>query len=78
MTDEDRTAAKLRGLNCLIKFKDGEELLIKVDSLNGTEEEASEWLMDIEKFINGSDSVEYCPIPGIAMTRDTIKYARQL
>ena len=54
MTDEDRTAAKLKGFNCLIKFKDGEELLVKVDSLNGTEEEASEWLMDIEKFINGS------------------------
>lgn len=78
MTDEDRTAAKLRGFNCLVKFKDGEELLIKVDSLDGDHDEANEWFMDIENFINGSDSIEYCPIPGLAVARDTIKYAKQL
>lgn len=78
MTDEDRTAAKLRGFNCLVKFRDGEELLLKIDSLDASDEEAASWLMDIENYINGRDLIDYCPIPGLAVAHNTIKYARQL
>jgi hypothetical protein len=76
MTDEDLTAAKLKGKNCLIKFKDGEELLIKIDY--GDEDNESEWFMDMEKFINSSDDQDYCPLPGFSMTRGTIKYVRKI
>jgi hypothetical protein len=79
MTDEDRTAARLKGENCLIKFKDGEELLIHVADLDHDDDTCSEWFMDMEKFINGvTDAVEYCPLPGFAMTSGSIKYVRKI
>jgi len=81
MTDEDLVAAKLKGYACLVKFKDGEELLIKVsDVLTGNDDEVSQWFMDAEKFINGctEDVVEYFPVPGLAMTKDSIKYIKRI
>jgi len=77
MNSEDRVAAKLKGLNCLIKFNDGEELLLKIADLNN-DDLSVEWLMDMEKFINGSDDVDYCPIPGCAILRGSIKYVMQI
>lgn len=77
MTDEDRTAAKLKGFNCFIKFKDGEELLLNVADLAGPDEDdISNWFCDVEKFIRGSDDVEYFPAYGIAVDRTSIKYVK--
>lgn len=74
MTDEDRTAAKLRGKNCLIKFKDGEELMFYAGELDGDEDDKMFWLQDVEKYLNGSSDIEYFPAAGIALSRDSIKY----
>lgn len=76
MTDEDFTAAKLKGYTVYVKFKDGEILFLKPDLDNP--DEYLQWFYDAEKFINGSSDVEYFPISGIAMTRDTIKYVKEL
>ena len=63
MTDEDIVAAKLKGYTCLIKFRDGEELLIKVDQV-GNDNEESGWFSDVEKFINGTEEYFDCfPVP---------------
>jgi len=81
MIDEDLTAAKLKGYNCLVKFKDGEVLLLKSGTLeSGDEADIEDWFRDVEKFINGcgEDVVEYFPIGGISITRDTIKYVRKI
>jgi len=75
MTDEDIVVAKLKGHNFLIKFNDGEEFTDESPDLFSDSEQ---WLMDVEKFINGSNEVEYCPMPGIAISRKAIKYVRQL
>lgn len=75
MTDEDQTAARLKGYNCLIKFKDGEELFLSID-FDELYCDVSEWLIDVEKFINGSKDVENIDIPNIAFHRDAIKYVR--
>lgn len=78
MTDEDATAAKLKGYNCLVKFKDGEELFLKVDDLdNNDEDEMSDWFIDVEQFLNGTGG-EVFPIVGMALSRDAIKYIRKI
>lgn len=77
MTDEDKTAAKLKGYACLLKFKDGEELLLKVpDVLDGNEEESSVWFEEAENFINNTEPelYKYFPLHGIAVSRESIKY----
>ncbi len=77
--DEDLTAARLKGHNCLIKFRDGEEMTLYVRQLaSANEEEVSEWFYDVEKFINGATDVEYFPVAGIAMSRDAIKYVKKI
>jgi len=82
MTNEDLVAAKLKGYTCLIKFKDGEELLIKVTDVASptTPDHESDWFQDAEKFINGCDegTIEYFPVPGMAVTRDSIKYIKKI
>jgi hypothetical protein len=80
MTDEDLVAAKLKGYTCLIKFKDGEELLIKAYRTSATANEEIAFFEDAEKFINGCDEnvVEYFPIPGLSVTRDSIKYIKAI
>ena len=81
MTDEDIVLAKLKGYTCIIKFKDGEELLIKVPEVaNGNIDDEVQWFEDVEKFINGCDNgvVEYFPLPNMAMTQDSIKYIRKI
>lgn len=80
MTEEDITAAKLRGYNCLIKFKDGEVLYLTIDKLKGDEDQVSEWLLEVERYINANHHhpFEYFPAEGVAMTRDTIKYIRAI
>ena len=77
MTDEDKTAAKLKGYACLLKFKDGEEMLLKVhDVLDGNEEESSEWFEEAENFINNTEQGihRYFPLHGVAISRESIKY----
>ena len=73
MLDEDKTAAKLRGYNCIIKFKDGEELLIKIPELNN-ENEVAGWFSDAEEFINNPTANEFFQMPNIALKSDTVKY----
>jgi len=76
MTDEEKTVSKLKGENCLIKFKDGEELVLRVDF--GDEDTEGQWFIDMELFINGIADIEFCQIPGIAVTRDSIKYVKKI
>lgn len=80
MTDEDIVAAKLKGYNCLLKFKDGEELLLKVDDIVNSAEREMTLFEDVERFINGSDEyhIEYFPLNGVSITRDSIKYVRKI
>ncbi len=79
MTDEDKTVAKLQGKNCLIKFNDGEELILCVPDLDCGDNAASEWLMDMEKFINSNDNdKDYCPLSDFSMTRGSIKYVMKI
>jgi hypothetical protein len=79
MTSEDKLAAKLKGYNCLIKFRDGEELLINVPEVDDGDD-GSQWFLDVEKFINKIDveMFDYFPMTGIAMSRDSIKYVMKL
>lgn len=74
MTDEDRIAAKLKGYNCLVKFKDGEELLLKVTSLNGDDEDDAYWFESSEKILNDIYKDDVFDIPGFAVSKSTIKY----
>lgn len=77
MTGEDKTAAKLQGYNCLVKFRDGEELLLIIPHIDGgDEEETSDWFKTAEDFINGdnTETTEYFPLHSIAVSRDSIKY----
>jgi hypothetical protein len=81
MTDEDLVAAKLKGYNCLIKFKDGEELFIKsADVTDGTTDSELEWFQDVEKYINEQDKEDlpYFPLQGIAVARNSIKYVKKI
>jgi len=81
MFGEDRAAAKLKGYSCLVKFIDGEELYLKIDMSNMTEDDADDWFMTAERILNATDSgfsVEYFPIQGIAMSRKSIKYIMKL
>lgn len=79
MIGEDRAAAKLKGYSCLVKFIDGEELYLKVDMQDMTDEDTDEWFMTAERVINSADSdLEYFPIQGIAMSRKSIKYIMKL
>ena len=75
MTDEDRTASRLKGENCLIKFKDGEELRIHLDY--GDDENEFQWFSNMESFINDEEG-SFCPLPGFAMTAGSIKYVRKI
>jgi hypothetical protein len=79
MTDEDRTAAKLKGYNCLIKFKDGEEIYLDVDNLSDDSDDNTEWFETVEKFINnGLSENTYLPLAGISIAADTVKYVRKI
>ena len=76
MTDEDRTAQKLKGYNCFIKFTDGEELCLYIEDLDNEGFE-SEWFSDLEQFINGStDGITR--ISGLAINRKFIKYVKKI
>jgi hypothetical protein len=75
MTDEDRTEEKLEGHNCLIKFKDGEELLLKIPNLD-KEDVAASWFTSVEDFLN--DREQIFPYSGIALAPGTIKYVKQI
>ena len=79
MTDEDRTAARLKGYNCLIKFKDGEELYIEVDGLLEDNEDNTQLFIDIERFLNATLSEDtYFPLANIAIAANTVKYVRKI
>ncbi len=78
MTDEDRTAERLKGFNILIKFKDGEELLIDEPDVGHNPDDESQWFRDVEDFINGSDGSEFFPTAGLAISRDSIKYVKKI
>lgn len=79
MTSEDTLAAKLKGYNCIIKFKDGEDLLVKVPDIDDADA-GSQWFLDVEKFINKVDEeiIDYFPLAGISISRDSIKYVMKL
>lgn len=71
---EDITAAKLKGHNCMIKFKDGETLFLTVPRLDNSET-ANTWFVDAEVFINGADPDEHAfPASGVAISQDSVKY----
>ncbi len=86
MTDEDLTAAKLKGHNCFIKFKDGEELFLTIEDISEDVDDANEFLVTIEKFINRTDDDDdlvdnrytqgVFPVGNIAVSRDSVKYVR--
>jgi len=76
MTSEDKVAAKLIGHNCFIKFLDGEELFIDVENITDGEEDASEWFLEVEQFLNGT--MEYFPYPNIAIARNSVKYVKRI
>ncbi len=75
MTDEDRTAARLKGFNVVIKFVDGEELFVDIPFLD-TDDEKEEWITQIERFLNVTNSPTGTDIPGIAINRQIVKYIR--
>lgn len=77
MTEEDRTAARLKGYNCLIKFKDGEELLLSIDDIDD-EELSYEWFLQMDRFINSPPTGDYIPIAELSIAKDTIKYVKKL
>lgn len=77
MTDEDRTAARLKGHNCLIKFKDGEELLLYIDELE-YEDTSYEWFLQMDKFLNSPPTGDYIPIAELSIAKDSIKYVRKI
>lgn len=77
MTDEDRTAARLKGYNCLIKFKDGEELLLKIDDIDD-EDSSCEWFLSMDRFINSPPTGDYIPVAELSIAKDTIKYVQKI
>ena len=75
---QDRSAAKLKGHNCIVKFKDGEELYLTIEELDGDADLQSEWLVEAERFINNDRDIEWFQCPGIALSRDSVKYIKTL
>jgi hypothetical protein len=71
---EDQTAAKLRGCNCMLKFKDGEVLYLKIDALDSDREDSDEWLSEAEDFINNTGHGSNFQSSKIAVCREEIKY----
>jgi hypothetical protein len=80
MTDEDKTAAKLKGYSCIVKFRDGEELLLKVDEIDKGGATSVDWFMEAERFINRRDdsTVEFFPTADIALANNSVKYIIKL
>ncbi len=77
MTDEDRTAERLKGFNVLIKFKDREEIFLGI-GFNDDEDEI-EWFQQVEQFINGKPTDDdFFPVVGMAVARDSIKYVKKI
>jgi hypothetical protein len=76
VTSEDKVAARLKGVNCLIKFLDGEELLINVEDIEAGEDASLEWFVDVEKFLNGEQ--EYFPHQDLAIAHNTVKYVKKI
>lgn len=78
MTDEDRIAERLKGNNCLIKFKDGEELLLHIPQLLGDDEEIANWFIQVEEYLNNHGKENFFPVAGFAMAGNVIKYVRKI
>jgi hypothetical protein len=76
MTEEDNTAERLKGNNVLIKFRDGEELFVYIEDVT-TEKEQVEWFDNVETFLN-STQVFSSLLPGLAISRETIKYITKI
>ena len=75
LTDQDRTAARLAGKNCLIKFKDGEELLLRIEEIESKDEDdVTQWFTDTEDYLNSKGTDSAFPVGTIALSRDTVKY----
>lgn len=75
MSEEDKTVAKLKGYNCIIKFTDGEELYLTINDL---EYEEAGWFVDTDRFINSTDDNGVSRIPGLAVNRKCIKYIKKI
>lgn len=74
--NEDCTAAKLAGYNCLIKFKDSKSLFLKGPFRS--EDDESDWHEMAEQFINGPEYGETFPYGTIALDRSAVKYIIKL
>lgn len=72
MTEEDRTAEKLKGHNWMIKFLDGEELYLKVD---GNDDDQHDWAMSAGEFMAGESTF---PSSDFIPNRDHVKYIIKL
>ena len=72
---QDLVVAKLKGYNVLLKFIDGEELLLTIDKK--TDEEFREWFQRVENYLNCGGE-DYFPLSDIAIARSTVKYAKRI
>jgi hypothetical protein len=71
MNTEDRTAAKLKGNNIVVKFFDGEELFLTAEDID---QDSEYWFDEISEFLNGAASS--FPIANVSIARSSIKYVR--
>ena len=82
-TEEDFSAAKLKGYNAYIKFKDGEIIFINVPEIKeGKDSEIADWFEGVEKFLNvttmKSAEFDFFPAWGLTVRREEIKYVKML
>lgn len=76
-SEDDRTAAKLKGFNCYIKFIDGEVVYLNVSEMND-DEKSVQWLGDMEDRLNEREFKSYFPTKTIAINRAHVKYVRKI
>jgi hypothetical protein len=82
-TEEDFSAAKLKGYHAYIKFIDGEIIFLKVNEIKeGKDSEIADWFEAVEKFLNvtnmKSDEFDFFPAWGMTVRREEIKYVKML
>ncbi len=72
LTPEDMVAYRLRGFSLLVKCKDGEEILVKLDE----DADIDALFVDVDNYLNGTSP--YLPFMGLSVSRDCIKYVIRL
>ena len=73
--DQDRVISKLQGYNVLLKFIDGEELLLTIDKK--TDEDFRIWFQKVESYVNCGGE-DYFPLQDMAIARSAIKYVKKI